>query len=112
MAASDFVDHVLELMQPMGDVQARKMFGGFGIFSGDRMFGLVSRDGTLYLRTGDANRAAFVDEDLAQFMNMPYHEAPADALDDGEVMCAWAEPARAVALSAKPKKKSATKKKS
>jgi len=109
MAESDFVEHVLELMAPMGDVRARKMFGGYGFFTDDRMFALVSRDGTLYLRTGDSNRDAYLAEDLPQFMNMPYHAAPAEALDDSEIMCAWAVESRGVAATAKKKKAPAKK---
>ena len=52
---SDFVEHLLELLAGFGTTQARRMFGGVGIFRDDLMFGLVSGD-VLYLKADDTTR--------------------------------------------------------
>ena len=46
---SEFVTYLLEQLAPLGEVRARAMFGGYGIYLGERMFALVAED-TLYLK--------------------------------------------------------------
>lgn len=46
---SEFVKYLLELLAPLTGVRERKMFGGYGLFKEDLMFGLVS-DVTLQSR--------------------------------------------------------------
>ena len=99
MAKRDpFVDHVLELLEPLGTMRARSMFGGFGIFHIDRMIALVADD-RLYLKTDIVTRPTFEAAGAAPFVYggkrgkpsvMSYHEAPAACLDDAETMLQWA----------------------
>ena len=39
-----FVDQVVGRLLALGPVEARRMFGGFGLFIDGRMFALISRD--------------------------------------------------------------------
>ncbi len=48
-AENEFVTYLLELLGPFGSVEAKSMFGGFGVYRDNLMFGLVSQD-TLYLK--------------------------------------------------------------
>ncbi len=112
------MEYLLELLEPFGEVSARRMFGGYGLYHDDVMFALVASD-TLYLKTDDANRSQFEDRGLEPFRYqrkgdrvavMSYYAAPAEALDDGEALCAWARNAldaalRAARRKAKKKKK-------
>ena len=93
-----FVDHVLELLEPLGTMRARAMFGGFGIFHIDRMVALIADD-RLYLKTDGETRATFEAEGSTPFVYagkrrkptvMSYHEAPSACLDDAETMLQWA----------------------
>lgn len=93
-----FVDHVLELLEPLGTMRARAMFGGFGIFHVDRMIALIADD-RLYLKTDAHTRQAFEAAGSAPFVYagkrakptaLSYHEAPATCLDDAETMLQWA----------------------
>ena len=95
---SEFVDYVVEQLAPLGDVSARAMFGGFGIYCEGRMFALVAED-TLYLKVDDTNRSDFEREGLQPFCYdrtdksvavMSYYQPPAAAIDDRELLCAWA----------------------
>jgi DNA transformation protein and related proteins len=111
-----FVDHVLELLTPMGEVRARAMFGGYGVYRGDLTIGIVVDD-TLYLKVDDDNRADFEAVGSGPFvydmkgkpMTMSYYRAPEDAMDDQDRLCQWAESAYAAAVRAKqtapPKRK-------
>jgi len=94
---SDFVAHALELMTDLGNVRARRMFGGHGIFQGDSMFALVIDD-VLYLKANSASREAFMARGLRPFtyaargktVSLQYYETPAEAWDDSAEMLKWA----------------------
>lgn len=47
MNASFLADHVVELLSNEGEIVARRMFGGFGIFGSGLMFALIA-DGILF----------------------------------------------------------------
>ncbi|UCB54556.1 MAG: TfoX/Sxy family protein [Thiotrichales bacterium] len=104
----EFVEHILELMQPLGPVSAKAMFGGYGIYINDLMFALVAND-ILYLKTGAVNLSDFEKRGLRPFsyqrkgktLHMSYSEAPAEALDDENTMQLWANSAIEAALTGK-----------
>ena len=101
----EFVSYVTELLAPFGDVRARRMFGAYGIFRGDLMFGIVA-DETLYLKADDVNRTDFEARGLERFvyykkgkpMYLSYYQAPEEALDNSGDMLAWAEKSFAAAI--------------
>jgi DNA transformation protein len=85
------------LLEPFGPVRAKAIFGGFGIYRHDLMFGLVARD-TLYLKADDKSRADFEARGLASFthrkrerFSMCYFEAPYEAIDDAGCLSKWAK---------------------
>ena len=105
---SDFVHFVVESLQPLGPVLAKRMFGGHGIFLHDLMFALVVWD-TLYFKVDDGNRRAYEDKGLEPFtyrgqqgrqMKMSYFEAPPEGMDDPEILSEWGKDAYAAALRA------------
>ena len=108
---TDFVSYLMELLAPFGNVRAKRMFGGYGIFKGELMFGLVIQE-TLYLKADDENRAVFEERGLARFIYykkgkptyLSYYEAPEEALDNSEDMLTWAEKAFAAAIRSNTKK--------
>ena len=108
MADSEFVSYVVESLQPLGPVSARRMFGGHGIYLDGAMFALIASD-QLYLKVDDGNRAAYEAAGLEPFtysgkgapVRMSYHEAPGEGFDDPELLCAWAREAYAAALRAR-----------
>lgn len=93
---NEFVTYLLELLEPLGPVQARAMFGGFGIYLKGIMFGLVA-DGTLYFKVDERNRPDYEERGLGPFtyqrgtskFAMSYYRAPAEAVDDARDLCAW-----------------------
>ena len=106
----EFVSYVVELMQSVGPVHARSMFGGHGIYLDGLMFGLVA-DSVLYLKTDKVTENAFKDRGLEAFtyskkgkeFKMSYYQAPAEALEDSEEMHSWANRAYGVALESASK---------
>ncbi len=103
----EFVSYLVDLMQSIGPVRAKGMFGGHGIFLDELMFGLVA-DGTLYLKADIKSVGYFTDKGLAPFtygkkgkeFKMSYYQAPEEALEDSEEMNLWANKAYDAALRA------------
>ena len=112
-AEKEFVNYMVELMQTIGPVSAKGMFGGHGIFLDGLMFGLVA-DNILYLKADKETESEFKAKGLEAFTynkkgkeyKMPYYQAPEEALEDVDDMNFWANKAYAAALKAASIKKS------
>jgi DNA transformation protein len=104
----EFAEHVVDLLQNMGPVDARSMFGGYGIYLDGLMFGLIA-DEVLYLKVDDENRPEFEELGLGPFVyegknrsvTMSYSEAPPNTMDDAELLAQWGAGAYAAAQRAK-----------
>jgi len=110
MAVSpDFLDYVLEQLQPLGGVTHRRMFGGVGLSRHDLFFGLIADD-VLYLKTDAANREAFQQAGSEPFRPfggdkpMSYWSAPLEALEDPDLLAAWVGRALDAAVRAQASK--------
>lgn len=110
---SEFVEYLAEVFQDFGAIRSRRMFGGYGIYHDNLMFGLVADD-VLYLKVDAQSATLFEDLDLKPFeymkngksMKMSYYMAPEAIFDDRDVAKEWAQHAFAAALrSGKPKKR-------
>lgn len=108
----EFTSYVVELMQSIGSVCAKNMFGGHGIFLEGLMFALVA-DGVLYLKVDNETEDEFKARGLEVFtyikkgkeFKMSYYQAPEEVLEDIEEMNAWATKAYYTALRAASKKR-------
>lgn len=93
----EFIEHLLWLLHDIGGVEARRMFGGYGLFYDGLMFALVA-DEVLYFKTDKDNIADFEQLELKAFsyerkgkqIFLSYHEAPGETLDDPDETCTWA----------------------
>ena len=90
--------HALELLSCVGDVRARRMFGGVGIFLDGRMLALIAGE-VLYLKTDTQARPAFVDAGCQPFSYATkdgqrqltsYWSAPDEAMESPAQMRPWA----------------------
>ncbi|AZS22809.1 TfoX family protein [Caulobacter sp. FWC26] len=103
MAVSDdYKDFVLELLAPLGQVSARRMFGGVGVYANGLFFALIDDD-VLYLKGDDALKLEFEAAGAQAFApfedgkTMAYWTAPTEALDDQDILLDWARKSLAVA---------------
>jgi DNA transformation protein len=93
---NEFVEHVLEMLEPAGNVRAKRMFGGYGIYRDDLIFGLVAGD-VLYLKTDEQSVGLFRERGIAPFVYVKqgeptqtsYYAAPEEMLDDPEEAARW-----------------------
>jgi len=110
---SEFVESLHEIFESFGRIEARRMFGGHGIFHEGRMIAIVLKD-TLYLKS-DAESAEHFDKlNLPPFtyerggktMPMSYRQAPADLFEDRHEAALWGRRAYEAALrSGQPPKR-------
>lgn len=109
---STFVPYVLDLLGPLGPVEARAMFGGHVLKLAGLTFGLVM-DERLYFKTDaegvEAFRAAGCEpftyaKGEGQSVAMSYWSAPDEALESPEGLAPWAERGLAAAQRAAAKK--------
>jgi DNA transformation protein len=98
-----FKSFVLAQLEELGDVTARSMFGGVGLYHRGTFFGLIARD-TLYLKVGDANRADYDRAKAKPFQPYPdrpgtmkYYSVPLDVLENAAELAVWARKAIAIA---------------
>ncbi len=121
MAVSpEYKAFVMEVLEPLGDIRIRNMFGGAGVYYRDLMFGLIASE-TLHFKADDINRGAFEDEGMTQFLyeapakdgkegrkiSMSYWEIPDRLFDEPDELVEWAKAAIEAATrnkKAKPKR--------
>lgn len=110
---SEFVEYLIEQLEPLGPVKLRAMFGGHGIYL-DGLFMAVLFDDMLYLKTdaeswqrfAAAGSAPFVYADrTGREIEIGYWRLPDEALEDGDSVRAWAREAIGAALRARDRKK-------
>lgn len=113
---NSYVEYTLELLEPLGPVQARAMFGGWGVYLGGRMFGLIIEE-RLYLKTDELTRPRFEAAGGEPFVydagkgrkpvTLSYWTPPPDAADDALALLPWARRAVEAAQRAPPVKRRA-----
>jgi DNA transformation protein len=102
-----FVDYVVDLLALLGAVEARRMFGGVGLYWDGAMFALIAAD-VLYFKVDAESRPAFEQvgsepfryEKQGERITLSYWRAPDEALDSPEQALPWARAAHAAALRA------------
>ncbi|WP_428087368.1 TfoX/Sxy family protein [Candidatus Thioglobus sp.] len=95
---NQFVLYLLEMLQAFGQVQAKPMFGGFGIYRDELIFAIVVDD-ALYIKADEDSLELFNKEELPRFTYlkngkacfMAYYQVPDEAVDDIDVLNYWAQ---------------------
>ncbi len=109
--ADQFVAHCLELLEPVGNVRSRRMFGGHGIYIDDLFVAIVAFD-RLYLKADGWTRAHFERSDCEPFVydrkqsavSLGYWSAPDQAMESPALMRPWARLALEAALRSRAAK--------
>jgi len=100
-----FEAFVVDQLSGAGEIVARRMFGGVGLYGGGVFFGLVARD-ELYLKVDDATRRTFEAAGSKPFkpytgrrVTMQYYAVPLSVLESAPELVRWAK--RAIAIAAR-----------
>jgi DNA transformation protein and related proteins len=93
---SPFKQFVLDQLSGLGDVVARSMFGGVGLYHRGFFFGIIARD-VLYLKVDDVNRSDYVRARMKPFKPFPdrpttmkYYAVPIEVLESAPELVIWA----------------------
>jgi DNA transformation protein len=102
MKPDSFKDFVLDQLRELRGLECRGMFGGFGLYAGEKFFGIISQ-GRLYFKTREATREAYRARGMKHFQPnakqqlTSYYEVPADVIEDAAELLTWAGEAVKVA---------------
>jgi DNA transformation protein len=102
---NEFIDFLTEVFEEFGPVEARRMFGGYGIYHDGVMFALVANN-KLYLKADTSTIKYFESCDLPQFeyerkgrtVRMSYYMAPDSIFDNRDEAAVWASRAYKAAI--------------
>jgi DNA transformation protein len=101
--SEEYLDYVVDQLECIGEVTAKKMFGGVGLYHDGLFFGLIAAD-ALYFKVDDENRPAYRNAGARPFQpygeessSMSYFEVPADVLEDVDQLRIWTQGAVAAA---------------
>jgi DNA transformation protein len=101
----EYLDYVMEKLNPLGQIKSRAMFGGYGIFHEGVMFALIADD-TLYFKVNESNRDDYRWAGSQPFPHgVSYWEVPAEVLEDDGKLHEWAESSIAIAHDLARKKR-------
>jgi len=90
-----FKDFALDQLHQLDGVTCRPMFGGWGLYRGEKFFGII-RDGQLYFKTDDATRSAYLEHGMEPFRPNDkqtlknYYEVPIGVLENPDELAQWA----------------------
>lgn len=116
----EFRDFVLDQLTGVRELRAKRMFGGLGLYSGERFFGIVAAD-ELFFKADDGNRGAYEAAgsdpfrplaDQSRRVSMSYWRVPIEVLEEPSQLRVWAQDAIAAAARAAASKPRPRKKKS
>lgn len=93
-----FRDFVLDQLGGLQGLTSRAMFGGYGLYQGDRFFGIIHK-GRLYLKTDRVTASRYRDRGMKPFTPTStqtlknYYEVPVDILESPDDLLTWASQA-------------------
>lgn len=94
MKRDSFLDFVFEQLRDVPDVRTRRMFSGYGLYRGEKFFGIVS-DGRVYFKTNEKTRKQYEKRGMQPFAPSAkqilknYYEVPPDVLEDPHELARW-----------------------
>lgn len=83
-------------MSDIKDIRSRQMFGGWGIYSGEKFFAIV-QESSLYFKTNEKTSKKYIDAEMQPFAPSEeqilknYYEVPADVIENKDEIVLWAE---------------------
>ncbi len=106
--SSSTCEWLIKALEPKHSVEARRMFGGHGVYCNDTMFAIVD-DEVLYFKVNESSRAKYTAEGSDAFRPYAdksraiktYYEVPANVIDNVDELVKWASEAIEAARSSR-----------
>ena len=89
-----FKDFVLDQLRDLDNLEARQMFGGFGLYQDEMFFGIVSQ-GRLFFKIDDSTVVEYRKRRMKPFRPSSkqtlksYYQVPVDIIEDADQLAAW-----------------------
>ena len=90
-----FKDFVLDQLQELDDVEARRMFGGHGLYQDETFFGILHK-GELFFKIDASTVGEYRRRKMKPFRPnakqtlKSYYQVPVDIIEDADELRAWA----------------------
>lgn len=90
-----FKDFVLDQLGELADVEARRMFGGYGLYQDETFFAIIHR-GRLYFKIDGSTLGEYRKHKMKPFRPnakqtlKSYYQVPPEILEDMAQLCQWA----------------------
>ncbi len=110
---NEYLLYIMDKLQPHGPINARAMFGGYGIYYNDIMFACIVEN-QLYFRIDEETQKnfehygskPFIYNGMKKPVRMPYFTLPEEILENSNELPQWIETSYLTALKhKKPKRK-------
>lgn len=94
-ARGTFTDFVLDHLSELRGLRSRAMFGGQGLYCGDRFFGILFK-GRLYFKVSAVTRPSYEAEGMGPFrpgkqrVLTMFYEVPPDIIEQPDTLLEWA----------------------
>ena len=93
---SSFVDYIIDLLSPLGDLKAKAMFGGYGIYCNNIIFAIIVND-DLYFKTDKMLSKEFESDGSYPFtykargktIALSYYKVTVEVIEDEEKLRSW-----------------------
>jgi DNA transformation protein len=98
MKKDSFKEFVMDQLCTLEGINARPMFGGFGIYDGDIFFGIIFK-GRLYFKTDSRTKSVYTKMGMKPFRPNArqtlhsYYEVPVEIMEDQDELVSWAKKA-------------------
>jgi DNA transformation protein and related proteins len=95
MKDDSFKDFVLDQLPALNDVEARRMFGGFGLYQEEIFFGIIHK-GRLYFKIDASTIGEYRKRKMRPFRAntkqtlKSYCQVPIEIVEDRDQLCEWA----------------------
>ena len=93
-----FKDFVLDQLQELDDVEARRMFGGFALYQDETFSGIIHKE-RLYFKVDEMNAGVYRKRRMKPFRPnakqtlKSYYQVPVEIIEDAEQLADWAKQA-------------------
>ena len=90
---SPYCEYIIDLLSPYGNITAKSMFGGYGIYKDHVIFAIIVDD-ELYFKVDHTNQSqyehyeseAFTYQSKGKLAKMPYWKVPLEVMENDEMI--------------------------
>ena len=103
MTTESFKDFILDQLSDIPELRSKRMFSGYGLYSGKNFFAIISLD-RVYFKTTIVTRDRYIKEGMKPFapnktqVLKNYYEVSVEVMENRDQFSAWAEEAITIPL--------------